>query len=736
MGKSRPIIVQQRSAHERRKRQREIWLAVAGTILIIFLSWIELQLLGLHSYLFFALFNVNLILLILVLFLVLRNVIKLILDRRRRVMGSALRTRLVLVFVTLSLIPTLIMFLLSAWFIRTSVDYWFQSQVESSMAEALRIGQGYYDAAETGLQLKADILLGHLREKSLSLDSKNSIPALVDKAKMYDLTFLGVLGKDGQETIWQSSDLWQEQWPEIRASLPLEDLLATPRYWATIWPHSSSDLVFGVVPVGSQGNSKYLILGTGVGKGFLSGLDQIAQGVTEYKQLRILKYPLKMTLYMVLGLMTMLIFLGATWFGFRLAREISAPVQALAVGTQRIARGDLSVRLKDDSSDELGLLVRSFNSMAQDLEQSSTRLTQANEQLEQQYQELIAQNHYVQAILNNITAGVVSLDRHGRISTMNKAAQDMLGQENGSFIGRSALEMFGPEHKELVKEIETLLQGNPGSGWQQRVTLDMGDEKTSFLINAVTLMDNEGGESGIVAVFENISELEKMQRLDAWKEVARRIAHEIKNPLTPIKLSAERLDRKFSSIISDPVFGQCTGIIIKQVEHLQKMVSEFSGFAKLPEVILKPEAVEPLLQEAITIFSGSHSSITWTLNIESASTVMLDKEAMRRALFNLLLNAGEVLEGKDHAQVDVKVYARKRNRRVYIEVSDNGPGINPEEQARMFEPYYSTKRGGTGLGLCIVKSIISDHHGHIRVKSRKPQGTTFIVELPAARNEV
>jgi len=218
--------------------------------------------------------------------------------------------------------------------------------------------------------------------------------------------------------------------------------------------------------------------------------------------------------------------------------------------------------------------------------------------------------------------------------------------------------------------------------------------------------------------------------------VARRIAHEIKNPLTPIKLSAERLDRKFSSIISDPVFGQCTGIIIKQVEHLQKMVSEFSGFAKLPEVILKPEAVEPLLQEAITIFSGSHSSITWTLNIESASTVMLDKEAMRRALFNLLLNAGEVLEGKDHAQVDVKVYARKRNRRVYIEVSDNGPGINPEEQARMFEPYYSTKRGGTGLGLCIVKSIISDHHGHIRVKSRKPQGTTFIVELPAARNEV
>ncbi len=355
------------------------------------------------------------------------------------------------------------------------------------------------------------------------------------------------------------------------------------------------------MPVDREGTA-FLVLGSEVGPGFLDRLEQIAQGVGEYKQLRTLKYPLKMTLYMVLGLMTMVIFLGATWIGFRLAKEISEPVQALAAGTQRIAKGDLSVRLMDESKDELGLLVQSFNSMAEDLEESRSRLTLANRQMEEQYQAIIAKNHYVQAILENITAGVVSLDRAGLITTMNRAAEGILGVESGALIGRSALDLLGPDHRGLVEDVRTLLQGSPGSQWQRRLELQVNGETVKLLVNVVALMDTEGSESGIVAVFENITELEKMQRLDAWKEVARRIAHEIKNPLTPIKLSAERLERKFGTTLQDPIFSQCTGLIVKQVEHLQAMVQEFSAFAKLPEVILTPQPVEPLLRRPLPFF--------------------------------------------------------------------------------------------------------------------------------------
>jgi two-component system nitrogen regulation sensor histidine kinase NtrY len=731
---SRHIPVQERTAHERRKRQREITLAIVGIFLIVILTWIELRLLDLNSYLFFALFNVNLILLLLVLFLVLRNVIKLVLDRRRRVLGSGLRTKLVLVFVTLSMVPTFIMFILSTWFVQTSVDYWFQAQVETSMDQALSVGQDFYAAAESGLELKARGIAEQLREGRLDLGGKGAKAVLRQKNREYQLTLSGVLDSGMRQTNWEAAPLWTDVWPQIRATVPFADLAKDSKYWATIWPHPDSDLVVGVLPLDRTG-SAFLVLGAEVGLGFLERLEQIAQGVGEYKQLRKLKYPLKITLYMVLGLMTMLIFLGATWFGFRLARELSAPIQALAAGTQRIAKGDLSVRLVDESRDELGLLVQSFNSMAEDLEQSRTRLTQANRQLQEQYQVLISRNHYVQAILENITAGVVSLDRAGRVTTMNRAAESILGLEAGALIGQSALDLMGPAHRGLVQEVSQLLSSSPGSQWQRRFDLEVRGETVKLLVNAVALMDSEGGDSGIVAVFENISELEKMQRLDAWKEVARRIAHEIKNPLTPIKLSAERLERKFGPVIEDPVFVQCTGLIVKQVEHLQEMVREFSNFAKLPEVNLAPGRIEPLLQEAMSVFSSSHSSIRWTLRTEEVPLVMLDREAMGRAIYNILLNAAEVLADQNGGQVETVLYARKRKGRVYVEISDNGPGIKPEEQSRMFEPYYSTKRSGTGLGLAIVKSIVSDHHGYIRVKPHEPGGTTFVIELPAARSE-
>jgi two-component system nitrogen regulation sensor histidine kinase NtrY len=233
------------------------------------------------------------------------------------------------------------------------------------------------------------------------------------------------------------------------------------------------------------------------------------------------------------------------------------------------------------------------------------------------------------------------------------------------------------------------------------------------------------------AVFEDITELEKIQRLAAWREVARRIAHEIKNPLTPIKLSAQRLQRRFGQFADDTVFEECTGIIIKQVERMQQMVTEFSSYAKLPEVTPRPGSPAPLLEEAVGMFAVTHREIDWSLDIQGViPEIPLDHEAMRRVLINLLTNAAEALEGQEGGAVAVTARHDSARGVVELRVRDNGPGFTAEERSRMFEPYYSRKKTGTGLGLTIVRSIITDHHGQVRVEPNAPQGSVFIVELP------
>jgi two-component system nitrogen regulation sensor histidine kinase NtrY len=456
--------------------------------------------------------------------------------------------------------------------------------------------------------------------------------------------------------------------------------------------------------------------------------------------------------------MSLLIVFGAMWFGFRLAKELSAPVQALALGTQRIARGDLSVRLEDKSDDELGFLVQSFNSMAEDLELSRDGLTQANIRLGEQNRELEQRGQYMAVVLNNVTSGVISLDAEGRISTVNRAAEAMLGLDGSLLVGRKAEDFLHGEYQGVLAEVRAQLQANPHALWQRQIELAMGARELKLLVNAVALRsgtgqaDAEAGEggagtpppapgaggpagegTGVVAVFEDISELEKMQRLAAWREVAKRIAHEIKNPLTPIKLSAQRLERKFGPEVDDPAFAQCTGLIVRQVEYLQQMVKEFSSFAKLPEVVLRRDDLDPLLREVVALFEHSHSRIAWSFHLDPGlPELKFDREGMRRVLVNLLTNACEAVDGQEDGRVDVSAALDEPFGRVRIKVADNGPGVAPEERSRLFEPYFSKKKGGTGLGLTIVKSIVSDHHGLIRVKPNHPRGTTFVVDLPSA----
>jgi two-component system nitrogen regulation sensor histidine kinase NtrY len=469
-----------------------------------------------------------------------------------------------------------------------------------------------------------------------------------------------------------------------------------------------------------------------VGQGLLHRLDQIVRGLDEYKKLKDRKYPWKMNLYLTLGVMAMLIILGAIWFGFRLAKELSAPVQALAIGTERIGRGDLSVRLEDRSDDELGFLVQSFNRMAEDLEQSQKSVQQANERLAQQNQELERRGQYIEAVLNNITSGVISMDAEGRIGTVNTAAEDILGAPGKMLIGRKPFELLSGDFSNMMMEALNQLASSPGTLWQRQLDLPVRGKTVKVLINVVSLRNVGGREAGHVAVFEDITELEKIQRLAAWREVARRIAHEIKNPLTPIKLSAQRLQRKYGEGIGEQVFDDCTELIVKQVERLQNMVTEFSAYAKLPEVQPRMDHLSPLLDEVTGMFENTHRKIRWKLNKQTPlAEFPFDREALRKVLINLFTNAAEALKSMKRATVDITATHDTDAGIITITVADNGPGL-PKNSSRLFEPYYTDKKGGTGLGLTIVRSIISDHRGQVKAVANSPQGTVFIIELPDA----
>ena len=735
------ISINPASTKERKRRQREILLAIFGIGLIALLTWVELKFFGVNSYLFLAFFNLNLILLLLVLFLVVRNVFKLLIERRRKVLGAKLRTRLVLVFISLSIIPTLLMFFIAVRFVQTSVDYWFKSQVENSMQQALEVGQAFYNSAKKRLEKTTQTMLDEIRKRKFLWGGKGMDKFILQKRDEYGLSLIGVINPKLNEQNWHPLPEWTENWNEIKKKIPFKELLDKPRYWTAIWPGTKGDLIVGILPV-DKAKTGFLVAGETFDEGLLLKLDGIVRGIDEYRHLKSLKYPLKAALYTILGIMTLLIILGSIWFGFKLAREISAPVQALAAGTQRIARGDLSVRLEDQSDDELGLLVRSFNDMAEDLEKSQESLRQVNARLAQQNLELETRGRYMQAVLDNITAGVISVDRQGHISTVNKAAEFILGIDAKKILGKNPLDLLQGEYEQMILEVFEQLSSLPGSQWQRQVEVEVGGRTVKLLVNAVLLrtQDNHhtsdllNNHSGIVAVFEDITELEKMQRLAAWKEVARRIAHEIKNPLTPIKLSAQRLEKRFSSQIKDEVFTQCTRLIIRQVKHLQGLVQEFSAFAKLPEIHPKLDNLAPLLEEVINDFEHSYRHVQWELEflqpLSEVPNFKFDREAIKRVLMNLLLNAAEVLIGVEDARVQVRVIYDKPLQRVTIEVADNGPGFTSEERSRMFEPYYSRKKGGTGLGLTIVKSIVTDHHGYVRVKPNKPRGSVFVVELP------
>ena len=709
-----------------------MFFAALAFFVVLVLTTIQLDQFRAGDALFVVMFNVNFVLLIGILLVVLRNGFKLLLERRRRVLGSRLRTRLVFSFVGLSLLPCLLMFLVTTKYVQLSMDFWFRDQVENSMDSALELASNIYDKVGANLISHARNVKDEAKEEGIPLEGDKMDALLREKYQEYGMSLVGLYHADGTQSGWHAGKDADRAWRAARRNINWDEV--DRQGFAYILEVSKEqDHLFAVFRLDKE-QKIYIAMAFGLGEDFKARLDRIVRGSKEYRNLRNIKKPLKLMLYSSLGVLTALIILGAVWFGFRLARELSAPIFALAQGTDRISNGDLSVRLNDSAQDEFGMLIRSFNRMAQDLELSRHETTGAYSLLEAQNRQIARHSKYVETVLNNIAAGVMSFDDSGCINTVNRAACEILAMEEDKLIGKK-VEDFLPElYADMSKNVRVRFHKRQESRSQHNIRMTIDGEERQLLINLVGF-STDGVYRGAVAVLEDISELERMQRMAAWREVARRIAHEIKNPLTPIKLSAQRLARKFGSEVDDPAFIQSTELIVRQVEHLQNMVQEFSAFAKLPEVDPHPGDLPPLLETITSLFRNSHSQIKWELSMaENLPRISMDKEALHRAFMNIFTNAAEAIDiaSTQNPMVHITATYIPVLNLVRIDVEDNGPGLTEEERSRLFEPYFSHKKGGTGLGMTIVRSIIADHRGYVRAISNESGGTTISMELPLA----
>jgi two-component system nitrogen regulation sensor histidine kinase NtrY len=449
--------------------------------------------------------------------------------------------------------------------------------------------------------------------------------------------------------------------------------------------------------------------------------------------MKILKAPIKTSYLITLLMVALLVIFCAIWFGLYLAKGITVPIQHLVEGTRAVADGNLDFRVQATSDDEIGWLVQSFNQMTDDLRTSKMALEQANAELKDRNQELEARRNYTATVLENVAAGVLSLDKHGRVSTMNRSAQMMLGIDAQEAIGRVYRHVFSATHLDSMRGLMKRLVSGRREHIADQLQFLVGGRVLILLVNISLLRDSDGHYLGMVLVFDDLTELIRAQKLAAWRDVAQGIAHEIKNPLTPIQLSAQRLRRKYREHSGDfgEVFDECTHTIITQVEGLKGLLDEFSAFARMPEAKPTPTELPPLIEEVLQLYRGAHHDIELTLSCDPAVVkVNVDGEQMKRALINLVENAIEAMHGRGH--LDIVTSLDGRQQRVCIEVRDSGVGIPPQVRDKLFLPYFTTKNRGSGLGLALVNRIVADHGGRISVRDNSPRGSIFAIELPVA----
>jgi two-component system nitrogen regulation sensor histidine kinase NtrY len=691
----------------------------------------------------YALSATNLTILVALTFVLARNIVKLVVERRRALPFARFRFKLVTVLLGMTLIPAVLVLIVGSELIRNNVDRWFNADLDQVLSSANSMAGDYYAQQQRLVSAQAQRFARSLSTVDLAGNSSavrdlvapDVLQERIDLVEVYRIGTSSEPGPPLVPVLDVAAPSIPRQYSRASADRLAERAAASGSEARAVEQVSGSgDLIRTAIPIRSSPSGP--VRGVLVASEYLT--DQFAaraRGMTaayeSYQQLRVLKQPLAGVYLSFFLMLTLMILVGSTWMGLYLAKRITRPVQMLATAADEIGAGRLDHRVKAETSDEFGSLIDAFNRMAGDLAANRRRLERSSVELERKHHDVEGRRRYVETVLDRLATGVVSIDATGSIRTWNAAASRLLGMD-ARVAGLPASAVFGTrELKSLAIAIDEASR-NREDMRPQDVSVTLEGREVHLAVMTTPLRGDDGTTDGMVVVFDDVSPLVRAQKAAAWREVARRLAHEIKNPLTPIQLCAERLRRHFTQAPEPTraLVEECTTTIVGEVESLKGLVDEFSQFARMPAPRAVPTDMHALLDEALALYQGLFTEVEFRRHFSTGlPKVGVDQEQIRRVIINLVDNAIEAMDRR--GTIDIETEHDRTNSVVRVIVADNGPGIPAAEREKLFLPYYSTKQRGSGLGLAIVRRIVAEHGGSIAVTDNHPRGTRFAVELPA-----
>jgi len=665
-----------------------------------------------------------------------RTVLRLWAERSKEQLGARFKTKMVVGAMALSLLPVLFMFLVSYSLLNRTLGRWFPRPLEIASEQTQTLLN----------DLWRNTTLPHLRTQARQAQAAASLPIneLLQHAFASGVDAIWWLDKDGKAV--HGGVVCDDQ-PEDRSGAicqhagVLGNLLRTLPSGVEVWQAQGKNYLVARVPTVDGGKTTgFVAAGYRTSPDFLNRLSLIQTQTREYETEKQNLRALKRQMLLILAFFTILLLFSVMWLALFLAKQVTVPIQALAEGTREVSAGNFDYQVPEQAQDELGVLVRSFNAMTTQLRDNRSQIDQFTRNLQQAVQELERRRQLMETVLENIPTGVVSLDASGTILRGNTAVGRMFG--NAARDAHSLEELLGAE---AARTVQHLMRRSLRMGVVSREIETVVGGRVLHAAVTVSALGPRRANTGFVLVLDDLTEMLRAQKSAAWQEVARRIAHEIKNPLTPIQLSSQRLvrflDRREAAdptaLPRDPELSrlvqECSRLIEREVSTLAALVNEFSQFVRFPAAKLTPASANTIVHEAVEVFSGRLDGITLkTALAENPLTVRADAGLLRSVIVNLIDNAAEALETCSLREITVITRAHDDSETVEICVQDTGHGISPEDKDKLFLPHFSTKDRGTGLGLAIAARIVAEHGGSIHVEDNFPVGSRFVIELPVA----
>jgi two-component system nitrogen regulation sensor histidine kinase NtrY len=733
------------------RKRRRLFVFLGGAALFVLLTiltirWQEPTLGGgFYGGLAAALaLNLLAMLLLILLIQVGRNVVKLYLA------GSRFQTKLVVAFISLTFIPTILMFAVASELLSDTVDRWINFKIERTLAQSLAVAEAMYQNTQEEMRAKAVILAEVLENRALLRpENRTSLTTLIRmKIREYNADMIQVYNADYELTTLATGASKEIFFFDLRAKQDNLAKVAMGEAVAYVEDTGGRNMAISVSPVRSerfggppQGAVVVVRL---VSKSLIDKVHGIVAAFQDYKQLSLRKEMIKLSYQITLLLVAGVVVFSAIWFGMYIAKGITVPLELLSGATVEVAKGNLDVRIELPSKDdEVGKLVKAFNVMTLDLRNFKDQIERKNRELSESNIELYRWGKYIEAVLENV-GGVISIDRTGLITTINDSAAKIFGAPPAQAKGRNYKKALNPAYLGPIRKVIRELAKSGGKNIEREIMFEFGGSRKILKTNVSILTGHDGQYMGMVFVFDDVTALIQAQRAVAWREMARQIAHEIKNPLTPIQLNAQRMRRKFGQNAPDfpKVLDDATNVIIQEVEQLKALVDRFSRFAKQAEVDLPglagPEDalgskreiadIHAIIRDVVKLYEDTSPGVELKTDLDPAvRPARMDPEQMRRALINLVENALVAVSGQ--GRITVRTRAMKDQGKIAVELEDTGSGVHPKLKEKIFMPYFSTKENGTGLGLAIVSRVVEDHGGRIYVRDNKPRGSVFTIEL-------